>query len=400
MGSLEESRIDFRSVLNGKRVFLTGHTGFKGSWLALWLAQRGAQVTGYSLAPPTEPSNFEAAGIEQQVADHLVGDVRDLQRLQQAISAAAPNVIFHLAAQPLVRASYRQPRETLDTNIMGTANLLETVRCLAQPCAVVIVTTDKCYENDGQIWGFRENDRLGGHDPYSASKAACEIVAASYRDSFFPPSRLEEHGVQLATARAGNVIGGGDWAADRIVVDIVKALVAGDVVELRNPRATRPWQHVLEPLSGYCQLAAAMLTDPHPRWSSAWNFGPLPGEERTVLDLTKACISYWGSGSWVDRSGASQPHEARQLRLAIDKAVTLLGWTPRWDFTVTVRRTLQWYHTYYHGPTTSMADDCLADIRAYEQQMFEPAANGWRDALPENRLPHSVEHQEERRRAG
>jgi CDP-glucose 4,6-dehydratase len=373
MGSLEEGRIDFRPLLRGKRVFLTGHTGFKGSWLALWLSRLGAQVAGYSLQPPTQPNNFEVSQVQRHIARHMIGDVRDARHLKQALWETAPEVVFHLAAQPIVRAGYRQPHATFDINVMGTVNLLDALRQLGHSCAVVIVTTDKCYENRGELWGFRECDPVGGQDPYSASKAASELATASYRDSYFHPSKLGRHGIQLATARAGNVIGGGDWASDRIVVDIVKSLVAEVPVQLRNPQATRPWQHVLEPLGGYCQLAGAMLGDPHPRWCSAWNFGPRPGKARSVLELTQAIIRHWGRGQWIDASDATQPHEASVLQLCIDKANTLLDWMPCWEFERTVQATAQWYRAYYDQPASDMNACCMADVEAYQRDAFKAA---------------------------
>lgn len=351
------------SVYLGKRVFLTGHTGFKGSWLALWLHRLGAQVYGYSLPPPTEPSNYELSRVKDALSGETIDDILNRKKLSEVLSSFQPDVVFHLAAQPLVRDSYRQPYETFEVNVMGTASVLDAVRVLQRPCAVVCVTTDKCYENREQVWGYRECDPMGGYDPYSASKGAAEILIASYRNAFFPPHRLAEHGVQLASARAGNVIGGGDWAKDRIVADVVQALFAGRPVQVRNPHAIRPWQHVLEPLSGYLTLAAAMLRQPDARWSSAWNFGPVPGSEWSVGRLVDEFVKVWGSGEWVDLSLRNQPHEAATLRLCIDKANAELGWHPRWTGETMVKKTASWYKkVFVDGNGAARA--CEADIEA------------------------------------
>ena len=382
--------MNFTTTFSGKRVFLTGHTGFKGSWLALWLARLGARVYGYALPPPTEPSNFVLSGVEKLVVGHTLADIRDARALTAALDAAQPDLIFHLAAQPLVRLSYEQPQETFDVNVMGTACLLDAVRGLRRPCAVVVVTSDKCYENVGHERGYCESDPMGGFDPYSASKGATELLVASYRRSFFHPERLAEHGVRLATARAGNVIGGGDWARDRIVTDMVASLVAGTPIPVRNPHAVRPWQHVLEPLSGYLTLAAALLdansvapglqpevagSSPIPHRSgdapatfcAGWNFGPVCGGEFTVGELAGAFVQAWGGGSWQDVSQPGQPHEAAILRLNIDQAGRELGWHPRWDCAETVARTARWYRRVLLEQADAHAE-CVADIEAYAPQ--------------------------------
>ena len=352
------------SVFRGKRVLLTGHTGFKGSWLALWLHRLGAEVYGYSLPPPTEPSNYARAKVSALLAGETLGDIRNRQQMCEALTAFKPDVVFHLAAQPLVRDSYAMPFETFEVNVLGTASVLDAVRALKRPCAVVCITTDKCYENREQVWGYRECDPMGGYDPYSASKGAAEILIASYRRSFFNPSGLGQHGVQVASARAGNVIGGGDWARDRIVTDMVAALTAGRPVPVRNPHAIRPWQHVLEPLSGYLTLAAAMLERPAADWASGWNFGPVSGTELPVGDLVAAFVKAWGSGTWVDQSSPDQPHEASILRLSIEKAGWELGWRPRWSSEEMVERTAQWYRRVLcEGADARTA--CEADIEAY-----------------------------------
>ncbi len=354
-------------AFRGRSVFITGHTGFKGSWLSIWLHRLGARVTGYSLAPPTEPSNFMVSGVRDLLAAHHEADLRDSGRLEAALRTAEVDVVFHLAAQSLVRESYARPRETFDVNVMGTVNMLEAVKGLGRPCVVLVITSDKCYENHEQVWGYREVDALGGHDPYSASKGAAEIVAASYRRSFFPPQRLQQHAVKLATARAGNVIGGGDWAKDRIVTDIVHHLRVGEPVPVRSPRAVRPWQHVLEPLSGYLTLAARMLQCEEPNLCDGWNFGPLPGEELSVGQLAERFIQAWGAGSWSDVSDPNQPHEAGVLRLSIDKAIHHLPWRPRWGVAEAVRRTAEWFRRFYAGPAPDALAACRQDIDEYEK---------------------------------
>lgn len=351
-------------ALCAKRVFLTGHTGFKGSWLAMWLHRLGATVYGYSLPPPTEPSNYALSKVSGVLAGETIGDIRDRGLMRGALGSFKPDVVFHLAAQPLVRDSYALPFETFEVNVMGTASVLDAVRDLKRPCAVVCITTDKCYENREQVWGYRECDPMGGHDPYSASKGAAEILIASYRRSFFNPSGLDQHGVQLASARAGNVIGGGDWARDRIVTDIVAALTAGRAVPVRNPHAIRPWQHVLEPLSGYLTLASAMLTKADPKWCEAWNFGPVSGTELSVGKLADAFVKAWGKGGWMDQSSSGQPHEASILRLSIEKAGWELDWHPRWSCEEMIKRTAQWYRSVL-CEVADARKACEADIMAY-----------------------------------
>jgi CDP-glucose 4,6-dehydratase len=351
-------------AFKNKRIFLTGHTGFKGSWLALWLHRLGASVYGYSLPPPTDPSNYALSGIRSLLCGETLADIRDREGLRRTLTGFKPDIVFHLAAQPLVRESYATPYETFDVNVMGTASLLDAVRELKQPCAVICITTDKCYENREQVWGYRECDPMGGHDPYSASKGAAEILIASYRRSFFAPSGLEAHGVQLASVRAGNVIGGGDWARDRIVTDMITALVAGRPVPVRNPHAIRPWQHVLEPLSGYLTLASAMLTKPDPQWCEGWNFGPVSGTELPVGKLVDSFVKAWGKGEWADQSSPGQPHEASILRLSIEKAGWDLGWRPRWTCDETVKQTARWYRTVLCEGGDARAA-CESDIETY-----------------------------------
>ena len=328
--------------LAGRRVLVTGHTGFKGSWLAEWLLALGADVTGLALAPATEPSHFDVLSLSTRLADRR-GDVRDFEAVTEAIAEARPGLIFHLAAQAIVRAAYVEPASTFATNVMGTVNVLEAVRLAGKPAAVVVVTSDKCYEDQGLRRPYRESDPLGGHDPYSASKGAAEIVAASYRRSFFPPERFAEHGVTVATVRAGNVIGGGDWSSDRVVSDIVRSIAAGQPVRLRNPGAIRPWQHVLDALSGYLWLGARMLEEDPASFAGAWNFGPDPGDVIPVSELTERMLRAWGSGSWIDAREPNAVHEAGYLSLDATKAAERLGWHPTWSVGEAIEATAAWY---------------------------------------------------------
>jgi CDP-glucose 4,6-dehydratase len=356
----------------GRSVFLTGHTGFKGSWLAIWLHHLGAKVSGYSLPPPTKPSNFQASRVRRLLACHYEADIRNITALAEAIDHANPDVIFHLAAQPLVRESYISPRETLETNFMGTCNLLECIRLRAKPCVVVVITSDKCYENREQLWGYRENDPMGGCDPYSASKGTAELLVASYRNSFFPPDQCASHGIKLATVRTGNVIGGGDWARDRIVPDIVRSLEKHRPIPVRNPGAVRPWLHVVEPLSGYLMLGARMMASNDPLLCSSWNFGPrIDDSAARVSDLIEAFCTAWGDGIWEDKSDPRQFHESNILRLSIEKAVTILKWRPIWSLRETIDRTVQWYGNYYNSHKHNMYESCLLDINLHQEQMQE-----------------------------
>jgi CDP-glucose 4,6-dehydratase len=334
----------FGKSFSGKRVFVTGHTGFKGSWLVTMLLGMGAQVTGFSLPTTGEPSLFEQLKLSKKIND-LRGDIRDLSALQKALVAGAPDFVFHLAAQPLVRLSYQQPLETFAVNVMGTAHVLESCRSLENRCAVICVTSDKCYRNHERAEPYREDDPLGGHDPYSASKAAAEIVISSYRDSFFPA----DGPVRIASVRAGNVIGGGDWAEDRLVPDCIRALQKGGAIMVRNPGSTRPWQHVLEPLSGYLTLAAALMGEKaSPAFCSSFNFGPRAGSTRSVRDLVLAILHHW-PGEWREAADSIAPHEAGKLDLAIDKVAQLLGWKPAWSFDETVEQTVSWYRRHSEG---------------------------------------------------
>jgi CDP-glucose 4,6-dehydratase len=357
--------------LRGRRVFVTGHTGFKGSWLLLLLERLGARVTGYALAPPTTPSLFAAAGLVDLVETHHEADIRDTARLAAAVRTADPDVVLHLAAQPLVRLAHREPLDTFSTNVLGTASLLDAVRHAGRPCAVIVATSDKCYEPRADGRPHDETDRLGGHDPYSASKGAAELVAAAYRHSFFPPQRLAEHGVQLATVRAGNVIGGGDWAEDRIVTDIVRHLAAGTPVPVRNPSAVRPWQHVLEPLTGYLALAGAMLESPTAGWSAGWNFGPVADDDITVGQLADIFIDAWGCGRWQDAHDPRAPLETGVLRLSAAQAVRRLPWRPAFAAREAIRRTAGWFRAFVADPAAARGL-CAADIAAHEAAVGGP----------------------------
>jgi CDP-glucose 4,6-dehydratase len=326
----------------GKTVFLTGHTGFKGGWLGLWLASMGAKVTGYALAPNTTPNLFTSAQIENTLVHSYIADLRDSQVVLAAIQAAKPEIVIHMAAQPLVRYSYHHPLETYATNVMGTAHVLDAVRNTPGVRAVVVVTTDKCYENREWVWAYRENEPMGGYDPYSSSKGCAELVSAAYRQSYFSPTRYLEHGVALATARAGNVIGGGDWSADRLIPDAIRAFEAQQDLVIRNPLATRPWQHVLEPLAGYLVLAQA-LYEQGPRFNGAWNFGPKPDDARTVEAVINAFVALWPHpAQWV-QDPSEQPHEAQSLQLDCAKAQHELHWRPRWNLEEALMRIRDWH---------------------------------------------------------
>jgi len=327
----------------GKRVFLTGHTGFKGSWLSLWLQILGAELTGFSLSPPSVPSLFEQARVADGMRS-IIGDIRDPLALCEALLASRAEIVIHMAAQPLVRESYKNPSATYSTNVMGVVNLFEAVRAARGVCTVLNITTDKCYQNREWIWGYRENEAMGGYDPYSSSKGCAELVTAAYRTSFFNPSDYANHGTAVATARAGNVIGGGDWAADRLIPDITRSFTLGEQVLIRSPHATRPWQHVLEPLRGYLQLSEQLYTD-GPNYSEAWNFGPNDTDAKTVSWIVTHLADLWGDGaSWGIDKGP-HPHEANFLKLDISKARSMLSWEPKLD----IRQALGWVVEWNKG---------------------------------------------------
>jgi CDP-glucose 4,6-dehydratase len=346
-----------REFWRGRRVFLTGHTGFKGGWLALWLSDMGAEVHGYALSPPTDPNLFTVANLYKCLSSNSIADIRDIVALTRTMQAVQPEVVFHLAAQPLVRHSYSAPVDTYAVNVMGTVNLLEAVRQTSSVKAIVNVTSDKCYENNEWIWPYRENESLGGFDPYSSSKACSELVTAAYRHSF-----LESSGVQLASARAGNVVGGGDWADDRLVPDFFRASDSNQVLAIRSPQATRQWQHVLEPLSGYLNLAERLLEDGH-SFAGAWNFGSEDSDARSVQWIVEYLIGLVPGATWQSDT-TSQQHEANILKLDSSKAKIYLGWHPQWDIETALSMTQEWYQAWRQG--LDMAAISLKQIKIYE----------------------------------
>ena len=351
---------------DSKRVLITGHTGFKGSWLSLWLQTMGAQLAGFSLAPPTVPSLFVDGRIQEGMT-HILGDIRDLGQLHSAIAQFEPEIIFHMAAQPLVRHSYADPVETYSTNVMGTVNLLESVRRCKGVRAVVNVTSDKCYANREWVWGYRECDAMGGHDPYSSSKGCAELVSAAYTASFFNAGDYQRHGVALASARAGNVIGGGDWAQDRLVPDIIQSFSGAKVLTIRNPTAIRPWQHVLEPLRGYLSLAQ-QLYEQGPDFAESWNFGPAEPDTQTVQWIVERIANLWHEPvSWsIDYS--EHPHEAQFLKLDVSKAARRLQWKPVMDLGMALQYTVQWYQDWRNG--ADMRAATLHQINAYQSSII------------------------------
>ena len=351
----------------GKKVFITGHSGFKGSWLCLWLHALGAEVRGYALDPPTNPSLFELCKINQLVQS-TIADVRDGSLLTKAMLAAQPEIVIHMAAQPLVRDSYKIPVETYAINVMGTVNLFEAVRACKTVKAVINVTTDKCYENKEWIWGYRENEPLGGYDPYSNSKACSELVTSAYRTSFFNPRDHAAHGVGVASARAGNVIGGGDWATDRLIPDFIRAILENKKVIIRNPEAIRPWQHVLEPLSGYLALAQKLYED-GPRYSEAWNFGPDDSDAKPVEWLVRQLCSKWGNNASYTIDQGKHLHEAHYLKLDCSKAKTELGWRPQWDLEKALNSIVEWTKVY--AAQKDVAAACMRQIEEYERESLK-----------------------------
>ncbi len=339
MEDLEVKKL-FNNVFEGKTVLVTGHTGFKGSWLCIWLKELGANVIGYALEPYTENDNFTVAKVGSKIKSHI-GDIEDYDKLKRVFDGYQPEIVFHMAAQSLVRLSYKQPKSTYDTNVMGTVNLLECCRLTDSVKVIINVTSDKCYENKEWIWGYRENDPVGGYDPYSSSKACSEIITSAYRNSFFD---AKENSKAISTVRAGNIIGGGDWREDRLIPDCIKALKNNKPIGIRSPQSVRPWQHVLEPLSGYLLLASRMYED-REKYSGAWNFGPAHGAIITVEELVKSLIKHWGHGTYKDLSDgmSCEPHETKSLILDISKAINLLSWSPTLSVNEAIEYTVNWY---------------------------------------------------------
>lgn len=334
----------FGSAFKNKTVLVTGHTGFKGSWLCVWLKELGANVVGYALEPYTDRDNFIVTGLQSKIT-HIIGDVRDFHGLTKVYEEYQPEFVFHLAAQPIVRESYVNPKETYDINVGGTVNMLECCRLTDSVRVIINVTSDKCYENKEWIWGYRESDPMGGYDPYSSSKGCSELVTAAYSKSFFNPGNFNDHKKSLASARAGNVIGGGDWQKDRIIPDCIRALENNKAIEIRNPNATRPWQHVLEPLSGYLLLASRMYDEPQ-KFCGAWNFGPNYDSIIPVGEVADRVVACWGNGSWIDLSHKNAPYEANLLSLDISKSNSYLKWFPIWNTKKAIKKTVEWYKEY------------------------------------------------------
>lgn len=360
------------ALWRGKRVFVTGHTGFKGSWLSHWLAGMGAEVFGYSLTPETSPNLYHVSSVRDCLTGETIADIRNLEHLQQALQNAKPDIVLHLAAQAIVLKSYQDPVDTFSANVMGTVNLLQAVRSVESVRSVVVVTSDKCYENKEWEWGYRENEPMGGYDPYSASKGATELVVSAMRQSFFHPKDYQSHGVSVASVRAGNVIGGGDWADHRLIPDMMRALMSQQPCIIRNPGSIRPWQHVLEPLSGYLKLAEAMGEN-GADFAEGWNFGPRDGSARPVSWIADRLVALWpGAQPWV-RAGEPGPHENVYLKLDISKAGNRLGWFPVWDLSTTLGMIVDWYQSYGKGENIS---ECIASqIRSYQQDQQKARAD-------------------------
>ena len=348
------------SFWKGRKVFITGHTGFKGAWISLWLSKLGATVTGYSLTKLNQPSMFEVANIEGAIQKNIFGDICDFNSLEMALKSSEAEIVIHLAAQSLVRESYKDPINTYDTNIMGTVNLLEAARKVKSVKAILNVTSDKCYENREQLWGYHENDAMGGYDPYSSSKGCSELISSAYRNSF-----LQEAGIALATARSGNVIGGGDWAKDRIVPDSINSFISNKVLIIRNPAATRPWQHVLEPLSGYLILCQQLILHPN-RYTEAWNFGPNDQDVKSVSTLADIMVENWGGNAEWRPEFEKNSHEANLLKLDCSKANAILKWKSIWSFEKTIEKTVNWYKAWHED--CNMFELTLSQIEEYQKE--------------------------------
>ena len=353
----------FNNVYNGKTVLVTGHTGFKGSWLSIWLNMMGAKVVGYSLDPYSERGNFEACHLHDRLLADIRGDTRDYEKLNQTIKQYRPEIIFHLAAQALVRKAYAHPKETYETNLMGSLNIMEAVRENDCVKTVVMITSDKCYENVEQIWGYKETDRMGGYDPYSSSKGCTELMISSYRNSYFNPQDYAKHGKAVASVRAGNVIGGGDWSADRLIPDCIRFIEAGKDIEIRNPIATRPWEHVLEPLSGYLRVGEKLIEDPV-KYATSFNFGPHISANKTVWEVVSRLGGYYGKGRVVDVSNPADLHENTLLNLDVTKAYVMLGWEARWNLQEAIEKTVDWYKEALQ--TYDMYDFCVRQIKTHQ----------------------------------
>ncbi len=361
---VDNNNIPNSSFWNGRRVFITGHTGFKGAWLSLWLHSLGAKVKGYALTPPTKPSFFELCRIGELVESEI-GDIRNFKKLKSAVISFNPEIIIHMAAQPIVRESYLKPVDTYEINVMGTVNLLESARFCPGIKAIVNVTTDKCYDNNEWVWGYRENEPMGGYDPYSSSKACSELVTSAYRNSFFNSDTYGlKHNVALASARAGNVIGGGDWAVDRLLPDIFKSIISGEVVKIRNPNAIRPWQYVFEPLSGYLILAQKLYQEGS-EFATSWNFGPEDSDARSVEYIVNSLCTLWADGSSYCLDNGKHPHEASYLKLDCSKAKTMLNWYPKWNIDMALEKSVEWYKAYRDG--NDIRELCLTQIQQYIQ---------------------------------
>lgn len=349
-----------RSFWEGKKVFLTGHTGFKGSWISIWLSDMGAKVTGYSDKITTSPSIFELGRVEDGLEKSIYGDIADLDKVKSAMIEANPEIIIHMAAQPLVRQSYKDPIHTYMTNVMGTANVMEAAKMCDSVSVILNITTDKVYENKEWYWGYREQDHLGGYDPYSSSKACSELVTASYRDSFF-----REKGISVATARAGNVIGGGDWSEDRLVPDLLKSLQNNEVIKIRNPKAIRPWQHVLEPLSGYLTLCQRLYEDGD-KYATAWNFGPRDTDTKSVEYIVNHLLSKWkNEHPGYEVKNSNEPHEANLLKLDCSKSLTELKWESKWNLDIALDMTIEWFDDY--TDRKNMRNTCIEQINQFEK---------------------------------
>lgn len=358
----------YNNIYSGKTVLITGHTGFKGSWLAVWLNELGAKVVGYALAPKSAKDNFAACKLQNKLYADVRGDVRDYEKLSSVIAKYQPEIIFHLAAQALVKTSYEEPKETFETNFIGSLNVLEAVRHHSCVKAVIMVTSDKCYENKEQIWGYKESDRMGGYDPYSASKGCAELLISSYRNSFFNPKDFNRHGVAVASVRAGNVIGGGDWAENRLIPDCIRSIEAGKNIEIRNPCSTRPWEHVLEPLSGYLLVGQKLWEEPD-KYAESFNFGPHVSNNKPVIDVVRLLVEIYGKGQVVDVHNPNDVHENIMLNLDVSKSYFMLNWEAVWNLRQAVEKTVEWYKAALH--TDDMYDFCVKQIKEHGDGLTE-----------------------------